>query len=167
MLSSPGLTRSRACPTPALLNDRKRKHPISIGDPVNTGRGYWIARSSRAMTPDRVNELKTILGAGQRLLDLGLHDLHHVFRRDRPHQLVGDLAVAPDDEGFRNAINAPFDRSASVGVGARSRERIAVAAAETSGVVGLVFVIDTDHPDAGIAGKLHQQRGLVMTWHAP
>src|ERR1700722_415555 len=35
-LSSPGLTRSRACPTSALLNDRNRKHPISIGDPVNT-----------------------------------------------------------------------------------------------------------------------------------
>src|SRR5260221_8075567 len=31
-------------------NDRNRKHPISIGDPVNTDRGYWIARSSRAMT---------------------------------------------------------------------------------------------------------------------
>src|ERR1700731_1022791 len=50
MPSSPGLTRSRACPTSALLNDRNRKHPISIGDPVATDLGYWIARSSRAMT---------------------------------------------------------------------------------------------------------------------
>src|ERR1700719_4132718 len=40
LLSSPGLTRSRACPTSALLNDRNRKHPISIGDPVTTDQ--WI-----------------------------------------------------------------------------------------------------------------------------
>src|ERR1700722_4078071 len=39
-LSSPGLTRSRACPTSALLNDRNRKHPISIGDPVTADQ--WI-----------------------------------------------------------------------------------------------------------------------------
>jgi hypothetical protein len=53
-LSLPGLTRSRACPTSALINDRNRKHPISIGNPVSTAGGYWIARSSRAMTAEWV-----------------------------------------------------------------------------------------------------------------
>jgi hypothetical protein len=32
------------------LNDRNRKLPISIGNPVPPVGGYWIARSSRAMT---------------------------------------------------------------------------------------------------------------------
>jgi hypothetical protein len=35
------------------LNDRNRKRPISIGNPVSTAGGYWIARSSRAMTAQR------------------------------------------------------------------------------------------------------------------
>src|SRR5258708_1966078 len=35
------------------LNGRNRKRPISIGNPVSTAGGYWIARSSRAMTAQR------------------------------------------------------------------------------------------------------------------
>src|SRR5712672_3097049 len=105
--------------------------------------------------------------ARQCLLDLWLYDLLDVFRRNRPHQLIGDLAVAADDEGFRHAVNAPFDRGASADIGARSRERIAVAAEETSRIVGLVLVIDAYQTDARVAGKLHQKRRLVMTWHAP
>jgi hypothetical protein len=35
------------------LNDRNRKRPISIGNPVSPAGGYWIARSSRAMTAQR------------------------------------------------------------------------------------------------------------------
>ena len=54
----------------------------------------------------------------KRLLDLWLYDVVDVLRRNRPHQLIGDLAVATDDEGFRNPVNAPFDRSASADIGA-------------------------------------------------
>src|SRR5215468_6837097 len=103
----------------------------------------------------------------QRLLDLWLHDLIDVFRRDRPYQLVSDLAVPADDEGFRDTVDAPFDCRASADIGARSCERIAVAAEESPRIVGLVFVIDADQPDARIASKLHQQRGLVVTGHTP
>src|SRR5262249_52785809 len=47
---------------------------------------------------------------GERLLDLGLHDPLEVVGRELPDQLVGDLAVAADDEILRHTVHAPFDR---------------------------------------------------------
>src|SRR4029077_962652 len=82
----------------------------------------------------------------QRLLDLGLEYAFEICLGDRPDQLVGDLAVAADQEGLRHAVDAPFHRSAAVAVGAGRRERIAVPAEEAARVVGLVLVIDADEP---------------------
>src|ERR1700730_5153461 len=70
LLSSPGLTRSRACPTSALLNDRNRKHPISIGDPVNTDRGLLDCpvnpriKSGEGNDTGRVNLIGASLSCG-------------------------------------------------------------------------------------------------------
>ena len=68
----------------------------------------------------------------KRLLDLRLEDLVEVRLGDRADQLVGNIAVAADDEGFRHAVDAPFHRGAAVAVRARRHERIAVAAEEAA-----------------------------------
>src|SRR5215203_5236717 len=53
----------------------------------------------------------------QRLFDLRLEHRFQIFRRDRADQLVGNAAIAADDERLRNAVDAPFDRGAAIGVG--------------------------------------------------
>jgi hypothetical protein len=65
-----------------------------------------------------------------------------VIRPNLAHQLVAELAVAADDKGFWNAVNALFDRGASAHVSAEAA--MAVAAEETSRIVGLILVIDAD-----------------------
>ena len=103
----------------------------------------------------------------QRLVDLGLEHGVDIVRRDRADQLVDDGAVAPDDEGFRHAIDAPFDRGAAVAVDADNAERIAVAAEEAPGVVGRVLVVDADQLQPLVLAELGQQRRFVMARHAP
>ena len=73
-------------------------------------------------------------------------------------QLVGDAAVAADDERLRHAVDAPLDRGAAALVRARSDERIAVAAEKTPGVLGFVLVVDADDAQAVVLRQLHQQR---------
>src|SRR5207302_9257966 len=85
----------------------------------------------------------------------------------RADELVGDAAVAADHEALRHAVDTPFDRGAAVLVGARRRERIAVAVEKPAGVVGLILVIDADEADPGILRELLQERHLVVTRHAP
>ena len=97
----------------------------------------------------------------------GLSDRVEIIRRDRSDELVGDAAVAADDECFRHAVNAPFDRGAAVAVGAGGGERIAVAAEKAPGVLRLVLVIDADDAQPRILRELHQQRRLVVARHAP
>src|SRR3954471_5588561 len=75
----------------------------------------------------------------QRLLDLGLEHAVDILRRHRADQLVDNGAVAADHEGFRHAVDAPFDRGAAVGVDPDHAERVAVAAEEAAGVVGRVL----------------------------
>src|SRR6202042_1737485 len=82
-------------------------------------------------------------------------------------QLVHNGAFAPDDESFRHAIDAPFDRGAAVGIDADNAERVAVAPEETPGIVGGVLVIDADDLQPRVATKLSQERGFVMAGHAP
>src|SRR3954468_4046836 len=84
----------------------------------------------------------------QSVLDLGLQHAVKVRFGDRPDQFVGDIAVAPDDEGFRHAADAPFHRGAPMAVRARRDERIAIASEETARIVGLVLVVDADDADA-------------------
>ena len=81
----------------------------------------------------------------QGLLDLGLQHGADILRGHGPDQLVGDLAVTPDDEGLGHAVDAPFDRGAAVAVGADDAERVAVATEETARVVRRVLVIDADN----------------------
>ena len=76
-------------------------------------------------------------------------------------------ASLADHEGFRHAVDAPFDRGAAALVGAGGGERIAVAAEEAPRVVGLVLVVDADQAHAAVLGELHQQRRLVVARHAP
>src|SRR6185295_19422948 len=87
--------------------------------------------------------------------------------RHRADQLVDDGAVASDDERLRHAIDAPLDRGAAIAVNADDAERIAVAAEEAPRIVGRVLVIDADDLQALVLAELGQQRGLVMTRHAP
>src|SRR6516164_1235086 len=96
------------------------------------------------------------LRSGERLLDLGLHHLFEVFWRERADQLVGDAAIAPDDEGLGHPIDAPLDRRAAVGVGAGGGEGIAETAEETARIVGLVLVVDADEPDALVRSELQK-----------
>ena len=77
-----------------------------------------------------------------------------IVRRDRADQLVDDRAVAADDECFRHAVDAPFDRGAAVAVDADGAERIAVAAEEAPRVVGRVLVVDADHLQALVLAEL-------------
>src|SRR5262245_58168498 len=104
---------------------------------------------------------------GERLLDLGLHHVLEVFRRERADQLVGDPAVAPDDEGLGYTVDAPFDRRAAAHVGAGGGEGVAEAAEETAGIVGLILVVDADQVNTLVPGELYQQRRLVAAGHAP
>src|SRR6266700_8890 len=61
------------------LNGRNRKRPISIGDPVSSDRGYWVARSSRAMT-----RVGSALSGAHRIEELADLDLEAVaFVRQR------------------------------------------------------------------------------------
>src|SRR5258706_13334072 len=91
--------------------------------------------------------------AGQRFLDLGLDDLFQVLRRDRPDHLVGDLAVAADDESLRHAVDAPFDCGAAADVRARGDEGIAVATEEAARRVVLILVVEADDPDTLVLGE--------------
>src|SRR5258708_1276960 len=75
----------------------------------------------------------------QRLLAFWLEHGFKIARRDRADQLVGDPAVASDQEGLRHAIDAPLHRGAAIGVDAGRRERIAVAPEEAARIVGLVL----------------------------
>src|SRR4051812_21061149 len=83
-------------------------------------------------------------GLTQRLVDLGLEHAFKIRWRHRPDHLVDDGALAPDDERFRHAVDAPFDRGAAVAVDADHAERISVAAEKAAGVVGRVLVVDAD-----------------------
>ena len=97
----------------------------------------------------------------------GLSRQVEIVGRDRPDQLVGDAGVAADDEGFRHAVDAPFDRRAAAFVGACRGERIAVAAEEAPRIVGIVLVVDADQAHALVLRQLHEQRRFVMARHAP
>ncbi len=92
----------------------------------------------------------------QRLVDLDPEHGVDIVRRDRADHLVDDGAFAPDDEGLRHAIDAPFDRGAAVGVDADDAERIAVAAEEAPGVVGRVLVVDADDLQPLVLAELGQ-----------
>src|SRR5262249_47683757 len=103
----------------------------------------------------------------ERLVDLGSHDAVEIVRRDRADQLVEDLAVAADDEGFGHAIDAPFDRGAAVAVDADDGERIAVTAEEAPRVFGRVLVVHADQLQSRILAEFGEQRRLVVARHAP
>src|SRR5208282_3208009 len=98
-----------------------------------------LAMTTRLLRPRR-----------QRLLDLGLEYRGQIVRGDGAHQFVGDAGIAADYKGLRHAIDAPFDPRAAVLIGARRGERIAVAAEEAPGVVGLVLVIDSDQTQTAV-----------------
>src|SRR5439155_15024890 len=90
---------------------------------------------------------RNILQSGtrlQRLVDLDLQNAIEILRRDGPHHLVGDEAVATDDKRLRYAVDAPFDRGAAIAVNADDAERIAVAAEKAPGIVRGVLVVDAD-----------------------
>src|SRR4051794_2657800 len=78
----------------------------------------WVAVFSRAALRDerprrrsrRISSLVREAGRGsmrQRLLDLGFQYEFEIGFADRTDQLIGDLAVAADEEGFRDAVDAP------------------------------------------------------------
>src|SRR5215813_983151 len=97
----------------------------------------------------------------QGLLDLRLEHRIDVLRRDGADELVGDAAVAPDQEGLRDPVYAPVDGGAAVLVGADHGKGIAVTAEEAAGIVGLVLVVDADDANALVAREIRQQRRLV------
>src|ERR1700741_4027484 len=72
--------------------------------------------------------------------DLPLQPAVDVVRRDRADQLEGDGAIAPDNESFGHAIDAPFDRGAAIAVDPDNAEWIAIAAEEAPRVLRLVLV---------------------------
>ena len=62
------------------------------------------------------------------MFDLDLQHPLEIFGRHGTHELVDNVAVAPDDERFRHAVNTPLDCSAAVAVGADNMKRIAMTA---------------------------------------
>src|SRR5262249_25940270 len=111
-------------------------------------RGHWMGRGYAQFAP-RSQVMAAPAGRSRRrgrhgLLELRLEPALEILRRDRADQLERDAAVAADQEGLRHAVDAPLDRGAAVLVGAVARERIAVAAEESAGVLGLVLVVDAD-----------------------
>src|ERR1700736_5401366 len=92
----------------------------------------------------------------QRLLDLPLEHAFKIRRRYRADHFVDDSALPPDHEGFRHAVDAPFNRGPAVAVDADHAERIAVAAEKAPGIVGGVLVVDADDLQPLVAGKLGQ-----------
>src|SRR5258705_13344450 len=87
--------------------------------------------------------------------------------RDRADVLVGDAALAIDDEGLRHAVDAPFDRGASVAVDADGGEGIAVKAKEAPRRSRLVLVIDPKELDARPLFERHEKRALLRARDAP
>ena len=65
-----------------------------------------------------------------------------VSRRDRADVLVGDAALAVDDERLGHAVDAPLDGRAAVAIDADRGEGIAVAAEEAARGRRLVLVVD-------------------------
>src|SRR5262249_30237119 len=110
------------------------------------GRARSLALRVRKSGPRGI--LASLGSVPQRLLELGLQNAIEIVRRDRTDELVGNPAVAADDEVLRHAVDSPFDRGTPIEVGARGRVRIAVAAEKPTGVVGLVLVVDADDADA-------------------
>src|SRR5215831_3879831 len=92
----------------------------------------WPHRSRRRFVAPQDEGLTSRL---QRLLDLRLQHAVEIVRRDGPHQLVEDRALAADDKGLRHAIDAPFDRGAAISVDADCAEWVAVAAEEAPRIV--------------------------------
>src|SRR5947209_9666672 len=131
------------------------------------GRLLWPhgrVNSGRALRRDRGGRSGL---TRERLLDLGLQHAFEVGLGDRPDQFVGDVAVAPDQESLRHAVDAPFYRGAAITVGAGGSEWITVAAEEAARIVGLILVVDADQPDAAVRGKHVEQRRLVVARDAP
>src|SRR5579863_1392118 len=103
----------------------------------------------------------------QRLVDLGPKHGVDIFRRDRTDQFVDDGAFAPDDEGFRHAIDTPFDRGAAVGIDADNAKRIAIAAEKAPGIVGGILVVDAHDLQPAVMAEFGQKRRLVVARHTP
>src|SRR5689334_22323458 len=111
------------------------------------------SRPSKTPKQDCSEFICPIKGRGERsrsrrecLIDLRAQNGLEILWRDRANELKGNARIAADDEGFRYAIDAPFDRRAAVLVGASRREWIAIAAEKAPGIVGVVLVIDADDP---------------------
>src|SRR3954469_19205593 len=107
------------------------------GSAASNSGGGRIRRSRRIVAQRADMSRRTLIRAGeppsreellrQCLLDLRLEHAIEVGLGDRADQLVGDIAVAADDEAFRHAVDAPFHRGAAIAVGAGRREWIAIA----------------------------------------
>ena len=123
----------------------------SLIGPATSGRTRWLAPQGDGLSATTPRE---------RLLDLGLDDRVEILRRDRSHELVGDAAVAADDESFRHAIDAPFDRGAAVLVGADGGERIAIAAEKAPGILRLVLVVDANDAKPRVAARAPRAAAL-------
>src|SRR5689334_4571656 len=93
-------------------------------------RGQGVPFPALTIGYGRALLLLLLLLLRQRFFELRLQHRLKILRRDRPHQLVGDLAFAIDQEGFRHAVDTPVDRGAALLVGAGGAERIAEAVEE-------------------------------------
>src|SRR5438552_1677585 len=75
-----------------------------------------------------------------RLLDRRQQLVLEVERHQRADMLVDDAALRIDHEGFRHAIDAPFDAGAAVAVGADALVGIAGLGQVVAGIGGAVLV---------------------------
>src|SRR5260370_41564657 len=81
--------------------------------------------------------------------------------------LVGNMAVASDDEVLRHAIDAPVVGYPSVASGARASVRIAYLVQPASGIIRTVLVVEPVHGHGAFFLEPHQQRVLLSASDAP
>src|SRR6185312_14291739 len=81
--------------------------------------------------------------------------------------LVGDLAVAADNERFGDTIDAPLDRGTPTSIHPNRSKRISVASQEAPCILRFVLIIDPDQTQPRIGGNTHELRVLRMAWYAP
>lgn len=94
---------------------------------------------------------RRFLNFRQQCIDDGL-------RGQDPYMLPYDYAVLVDQEGFRQAIDAPFDSRASAFIDTDCIIGVAQLVKKMAGILRQVLVIDSSDPNTLITVKLHQQR---------
>src|SRR5262245_58952690 len=131
--------------------------------PAPTAAGRLLPRTAsgvEVVSPSRICLAQRLLYCRQQLL---LYDV--VVKR--PDTLIEDHAIGADEEGFRDAIDAPVDGGGSPRIDADRLERIAEFAEEGKRSVIAVLVVDADDIQPVVLRQAEDHRMLLPAGDAP